>query len=125
MGVKHIKFWTKAGGGMTSKQGLFGKAAGKKGKENQMCVVFGKTVDSCITGGGDGGIYIWTHTTLARKVENAHEGPLFTITAVQDKVRLDMITLFKSVFFYESVGLCHGWKRRQSDTLGSGFQQAY
>jgi hypothetical protein len=39
VGVKHIKFWTKAGGGMTAKQGVFGKAAGKPGKQNQMCVV--------------------------------------------------------------------------------------
>ncbi|CAF1944366.1 unnamed protein product [Rotaria magnacalcarata] len=85
VGVKHIKFWTKAGGGMTSKQGVFGKAAGKQGKQNQMCVVFGKTVDSCITGGGDGSIYIWTGTALTKKIDDAHEGPLFAITAVQDK----------------------------------------
>ncbi len=87
VGVKHIKFWTKAGGGMTAKQGVFGKVAGKQGKQNQMCVVFGKTADSCITGGGDGCIYIWTQVTLTRKVDKAHEGPLFCITAVQDKVR--------------------------------------
>ncbi|CAF3682759.1 unnamed protein product [Rotaria sp. Silwood1] len=85
VGVKHIKFWTKAGGGMTSKQGVFGKAAGKQGKQNQMCVVFGKTADICITGGGDGCIYIWTATTLTKKVDDAHQGPLFAITAVQDK----------------------------------------
>ncbi|CAF0987237.1 unnamed protein product [Adineta ricciae] len=85
VGVKHIKFWTKAGGGMTSKQGVFGKVSGKQGKQNQMCVVFGKTVDVCITGGGDGCIYIWNQTTLLRKVDNAHTGPLFAITAVQDK----------------------------------------
>ncbi len=86
VGVKHIKFWIKAGGGMTSKQGVFGKAGGKQGKENQMCVVYGKTADSCITGGGDGCIYIWTGPTLTRRVDNAHTGPLFAITAVQDKV---------------------------------------
>ncbi|UJR16486.1 hypothetical protein I4U23_003389 [Adineta vaga] len=85
VGVKHIKFWTKAGGGMTSKQGVFGKISGKQGKQNQMCVVFGKTVDVCITGGGDGCIYIWTQTSLTRKIDNAHNGPLFAIAAVQDK----------------------------------------
>ena len=89
VGVKHIKFWTHAGGGMTSKQGVFGKVAGKQGKQNQMCVVFGKTADMCITGGGDGSIYIWTQTMLTRRVDNAHAGPLFTITAVQEKVRVD------------------------------------
>lgn len=98
VGVKHIKFWTQAGGGMTSKQGIFGKSAGKQGKQNQMCVVFGKTADSCITGGGDGAIYIWTQTSLTRRVDKAHEGPLFAITAVQDKVRLETIIKDKRSF---------------------------
>jgi hypothetical protein len=71
---------------MTSKQGVFGKAAGKQGKQNQMCVVFGKTVDICITGGGDGSVYIWTQTSLSKVIPNAHEGPVWAITAVQDKV---------------------------------------
>jgi WD40 repeat protein len=88
VGVKHIKFWTKAGGSMTAKQGVFGKVAGKPGKQNQMCVVFGKTADVCITGGGDGAIFIWNLTTLIQRIENAHVGPLFAITAVQEKVRL-------------------------------------
>jgi len=52
-----------------------------------MCVVFGKSADICITGGGDGSIYIWTQTSLTRKVDNVHNGPIFCITAVQDKVR--------------------------------------
>ncbi|CAF1543885.1 unnamed protein product, partial [Adineta ricciae] len=85
VGVKHIKFWNHAGGGMTSKQGVFGKASGKQGKQSQMCVVFGKTADSCITGGSDGCIYIWQLTTLLRKIDNAHQGPIFAIAAVQDK----------------------------------------
>ena len=86
VGIKHIKFWTQVGGGMTSKQGLMGKVAVKQGKQNQMCVVFGRTVDICMTGGGDGCIYIWTQNVLTRKVENAHNGPIFAINAVQDKV---------------------------------------
>jgi hypothetical protein len=72
---------------MTSKQGVFGKIAGKAGKPNQMCVVFGKTADICITGGGDGSIYIWTQTVLTKKIDNVHKGPLFAIAAVQEKVR--------------------------------------
>lgn len=86
VGVKHIKFWIRAGGGMTSKQGVFGKAAGKQGKETQLCVVFGKTADTCITGGGDGCVYIWNGTGLSKKISDAHKGPLFAMTAVQDKV---------------------------------------
>ncbi|CAF1474328.1 unnamed protein product, partial [Adineta steineri] len=85
VGVKHIKFWTQAGGGMTSKQGVFGKISGKTGKQNQMCVVFGKTVETCITGGSDGCIYIWNQTSLIRKTDAVHKGPLFTITNVPDK----------------------------------------
>ncbi|UJR29986.1 hypothetical protein I4U23_017533 [Adineta vaga] len=85
VGVKHIKFWTQAGGGMTSKQGVFGKIGGKQGKQNQMCVVFGKNAETCITGGSDGCVYIWTQTFLSNKIDNAHTGPLFAITAVQDK----------------------------------------
>ena len=123
VGVKHIKFWTRAGGGMTSKQGVFGKAAGKQGKESQMCVVFGKTADACITGGGDGCIYIWNATALMRKVSDAHKGPLFAMTAVQDKV---------GFFFLEFllntkggvrllVGFCDWWKRWKSYSLGYGF----
>jgi len=72
---------------MTSKQGVFGNVAGKQGKQNQMCVVFGKTVNDCITGGGDGCIYIWHIAALTKKIDNAHKGPLFCITAVQEKVR--------------------------------------
>lgn len=53
-----------------------------------MCIVFGKTSDICITGGGDGSIYIWNKTKLTRIVPNAHQGPLFAIAAVQDKVNL-------------------------------------
>lgn len=86
VGEKHIKFWTKAGGGMTSKQGVFGKSTAKEGKKDQLCVVFGKTADDCITGGADGCIYIWTGSLLSKKIGDAHEGPLFAITAVQDKV---------------------------------------
>jgi hypothetical protein len=82
---------------MTAKQGVFGKNAGKTGKQNQMCVVFGKTADVCITGGGDGSIYIWTQTALTRKVENAHGGPVFCITAVQEKVRFQN---FRRTFFF-------------------------
>jgi WD40 repeat protein len=85
VGVKHIKFWTQAGGGITAKQGVFGKIGGKQGK--QKCVAFGKNVDSCITGGGDGCVYLWTKTMLTRRVDGAHVGPLFALTAVQDKVR--------------------------------------
>lgn len=94
---------------MTAKQGVFGKAAGKTGKQNQMCVVFGKTADSCITGGGDGAIYVWNQTLLAKKIDNAHEGPVFCITAVQDKVRFLRVNLLKDYVFINLKGFCNWW----------------
>ena len=87
---------------MTSKQGVFGKAAGKQGKQNQMCVVFGKTADICITGGGDGGIYVWTQNSLTNKIK-AHEGPIFAITAVHDKVRFFSIIFFLSISIFRDM----------------------
>jgi hypothetical protein len=103
---------------MTSKQGVFGKVAGKQGKQNQMCVVFGKTADVCITGGGDGAIYIWMQTILTRRVDNAHAGPLFTITAVQEKVSVAEETV-EHRSSHLSVGIRHWRKGRQSYSLGS------
>ena len=110
---------------MTSKQGVFGKVAGKQGKQNQMCVVFGKTADMCITGGGDGSIYIWMQTLLTRRVDNAHDGPLFTITAVQEKVRIDDDETRDNYSFPPSTGICHWWKGRQSYSLGSRIQEEH
>ena len=82
---------------MVSKQGVFGKQSGKQGKQNQMCVVFGKTAENCYTGGGDGSIYIWFQTSLERKIDDAHKGPVFTITAVQDKVRIILLEIGSSI----------------------------
>lgn len=123
VGIKHIKFWALAGGGMTSKQGLFGKTGGKQGKQNQMCIVFGKTPDLCITGGGDGSIYIWMQTNLFKKVDDAHNGPVFAITAVQDKVlsrkNTDGSYRICKTLLLSYLGLCHRWKGWESYFMGS------
>ena len=79
VGVKHIKFWNRAGGGFTSKRGVFGKA----GKLTTMlCVAFGVGEGQCFTGGASGLIYHWTGSTLSKTVE-AHKGPIFAIQKVE------------------------------------------
>ena len=83
VGVKHIKFWTQAGGGFTSQRGTFGNVAKL---DTMMCITFGKTSDTCYTGGGNGSIYIWQGVNLLKAVK-AHEGPLFAMHSL-DKVLL-------------------------------------
>ncbi|KAJ8309461.1 hypothetical protein KUTeg_014335 [Tegillarca granosa] len=75
VGVKHIKFWTQAGGGFTSSRGTFGNVAKLC---DMLCVTFGKTPDICYCGGSDGNVFIWNDVTL-KKVVKAHEGPLFAM----------------------------------------------
>ncbi|XP_077993248.1 echinoderm microtubule-associated protein-like 6 [Glandiceps talaboti] len=75
VGVKHIKFWTVAGGGLTSKRGTFGNV----GKLDTMtCATFGKSPEITYTGGANGEVYIWQDVTLSKTVK-AHEGPCFAM----------------------------------------------
>ncbi|XP_013391678.1 echinoderm microtubule-associated protein-like 6 [Lingula anatina] len=78
VGVKHIKFWTQAGGGFTANRGTFG-TVGKL--DSMMCITFGKTEDVCYTGGANGEVYIWQGVTLLKTVK-AHEGPCFAMHAL-------------------------------------------
>ena len=79
VGVKHIKFWTRAGGGFTSRRGVFGKA----GKLSTMlCVAFGGEDGQCFTGGASGLVYHWSGSSLKKTVE-AHKGPVFAIQRVE------------------------------------------
>ncbi|XP_006814808.2 echinoderm microtubule-associated protein-like 6, partial [Saccoglossus kowalevskii] len=75
VGVKHIKFWTVAGGGLTSKRGTFGNV-GKL--DTMMCATFGKSPEVTYTGGANGAVYIWQDVTLSKTVK-AHEGPCFAM----------------------------------------------
>lgn len=77
VGVKHIKFWSQAGGGFTSNRGIFGNLSGV---ENMLCITFGKTADLCYTGGSNGSIYVWKEQKLVKLIP-AHSGPLFAIFA--------------------------------------------
>ncbi|XP_064600933.1 echinoderm microtubule-associated protein-like 6 [Liolophura sinensis] len=78
VGVKHIKFWTQAGGGCTSKRGTLGNVAKLC---DMMCVTHGKTAEVCFSGGSDGNIFIWQDVQLLKTVK-AHEGPCFAMHAL-------------------------------------------
>ncbi len=69
------------GGGFTSVRGTFGNVAKL---DTMMCIAFGKTADTCYTGGANGNIYVWSGESLAKSVK-AHEGPCFAMHSL-DKV---------------------------------------
>ena len=81
VGVKHIKFWTMAGGGFTNSRGRFGTVAKV---DSMLCVTFGKTADVCFTGGANGHIYVWSGVNLQKTI-TAHKGPCFAMHSL-DKV---------------------------------------
>ena len=53
VGDKHIKFWTVAGGGFTSKRGTFGTVAPL---DTMLCCAFAKD-GSCYSGAANGKVY--------------------------------------------------------------------
>jgi WD40 repeat protein len=69
------------GGGFTSNRGLFGILSKV---ENVLCITFGKNADTCYTGIGNGSVYIWINQKLARVVKEAHQGPIFSILALEN-----------------------------------------
>ncbi|KAM7325934.1 hypothetical protein ACRRTK_014412 [Alexandromys fortis] len=78
VGIKHIKFWQQAGGGFTSKRGIFG-SAGKL--ETMMCVSYGRVEDLVFSGAATGDIFIWKDVLLLKTVK-AHDGPVFAMYAL-------------------------------------------
>ncbi len=69
-------------------RGTFGNVAKL---DTMMCIAFGKTADTCYTGGGNGNIYVWSGESLAKSVK-AHEGPCFAMHSL-DKVCLPAMLL--------------------------------
>uniref|UniRef100_UPI00398E636F echinoderm microtubule-associated protein-like 6 isoform X3 n=1 Tax=Pristiophorus japonicus TaxID=55135 RepID=UPI00398E636F len=78
VGIKHIKFWQHAGGGLTSKRGIFGNM-GKL--ETMMCVSYGRMEDMIFSGAANGDVYIWKNNLLLKTVK-AHDGPIFAMHAL-------------------------------------------
>ena len=70
-----------SGGGFTSSRGTFGNVAKL---DTMTCITFGKTAETCYTGGENGNIYIWNDKNLAKAVK-AHEGPCLAMHSL-DKV---------------------------------------
>ncbi|CAL8295460.1 unnamed protein product, partial [Arctogadus glacialis] len=75
-GVKHIKFWHKAGGGLIGRKGSMGKT------ESMMCAVYGWTEEMVFSGTSSGDICIWRDLFLMKTVK-AHDGPVFSMHALE------------------------------------------
>ncbi|GCB64382.1 hypothetical protein scyTo_0011737, partial [Scyliorhinus torazame] len=78
VGIKHIKFWQHAGGGLTSKRGIFGNMGRL---ETMMCVSYGQMEDMMFSGAANGDVYIWKINLLLKTVK-AHDGPIFAMHAL-------------------------------------------
>nr|XP_033966852.1 echinoderm microtubule-associated protein-like 5 isoform X2 [Pseudochaenichthys georgianus] len=75
-GVKHIKFWHKAGGGLIGRKGNMGKT------ETMMCAVYGWSEEMVFSGTCTGDICIWRDMFLMKTVK-AHDGPVFSVHALE------------------------------------------
>ncbi|KTG42430.1 hypothetical protein cypCar_00032632, partial [Cyprinus carpio] len=75
-GVKHMKFWHRAGGGLIGKKGSMGKT------ETMMCAVYGWTEEMVFSGTCAGDICIWRDMFLVKTVK-AHDGPVFSMHTLE------------------------------------------
>ncbi|XP_042565417.1 echinoderm microtubule-associated protein-like 6 isoform X9 [Clupea harengus] len=75
VGMKHIKFWQLAGGGLTFKRGVLGNL-GKP--ETMMSVCYGRTDDLVFSGAATGDVFIWKEPVLLKTIK-AHDGPVFAM----------------------------------------------
>ncbi|KAG9260088.1 echinoderm microtubule-associated protein-like 6 isoform X4 [Astyanax mexicanus] len=79
VGMKHIRFWQLAGGGLTFKRGVFGNLGRP---ETMMSVCFGHAHDLVFSGAANGDIYIWKEPTLLKTIK-AHDGPVFAMFSLE------------------------------------------
>ncbi|XP_038631944.1 echinoderm microtubule-associated protein-like 5 isoform X6 [Scyliorhinus canicula] len=78
-GIKHIKFWQRAGGGLTGRKGCFGTL---RKTETIMCVVYGWTDEVVFSGTSTGDVYIWKDMFIIKRIK-AHDGPIFSMHALE------------------------------------------
>ncbi|XP_032883277.1 echinoderm microtubule-associated protein-like 5 isoform X3 [Amblyraja radiata] len=78
-GVKHIKFWQRAGGGLTGRKGCFGSM---RNTETIMCVVYGWTDEMVFSGTSAGDVCIWKDMFIIKRVK-AHDGPVFSMQVLE------------------------------------------
>ncbi|XP_069772417.1 echinoderm microtubule-associated protein-like 5 isoform X2 [Narcine bancroftii] len=78
-GIKHIKFWQRAGGGLTGRKGFFGSL---HKTETIMCVVYGWTDEMVFSGTSTGDVCVWKDMFIIKRVK-AHDGPVFSMQALE------------------------------------------
>ncbi|XP_028844275.1 echinoderm microtubule-associated protein-like 6 isoform X1 [Denticeps clupeoides] len=83
VGIKHIKFWTLAGGALMYKKGVVAGVEDAR-MQTMLSVAFGAN-NLTFTGAINGDVYVWRDHSLARVVAKAHTGPVFTMyTTLRD-----------------------------------------
>ncbi|XP_071235743.1 echinoderm microtubule-associated protein-like 6 isoform X1 [Salvelinus alpinus] len=83
VGIKHIKFWTLAGGSLMYKKGVVGSVEDGR-MQTMLSVAFGAN-NLTFTGAINGDVYVWRDHFLLRVVAKAHTGPVFTMyTTLRD-----------------------------------------
>ncbi|KAK3093757.1 hypothetical protein FSP39_019782 [Pinctada imbricata] len=85
VGVKHVKFWTVAGGEIIGKRGvLTPSVASGKPMQTMLSIGFGAN-NVTYTGAMSGDVYVWKDNMLERMVQKAHNGPVFSMfTTLRD-----------------------------------------
>eukprot|EP00069_Balaena_mysticetus_P019095 bmy_11890T0 len=78
-GIKHMKFWRRAGGGLIGRKGYVG-TLGKN--DTMMCAVYGWTEEMAFSGTSTGDVCIWRDIFLVKTVK-AHDGPVFSMHALE------------------------------------------
>ncbi|XP_055292522.1 echinoderm microtubule-associated protein-like 5 isoform X6 [Moschus berezovskii] len=78
-GIKHMKFWRRAGGGLIGRKGYVG-TLGKN--DTMMCAVYGWTEEVAFSGTSTGDVCIWRDIFLVKTVK-AHDGPVFSMHALE------------------------------------------
>ncbi|XP_042073422.1 echinoderm microtubule-associated protein-like 6 isoform X3 [Haplochromis burtoni] len=83
VGIKHVKFWTLAGGALMYKKGVVGTLEDGR-MQTMLSVAFGAN-NLTFTGAINGDVYVWRDHYLLRVVAKAHTGPVFTMyTTLRD-----------------------------------------
>ncbi|KAL6102152.1 eml6 [Pungitius sinensis] len=83
VGIKHVRFWTLAGGALMYKKGAVGTVEGGR-MQTMLSVAFGAN-NLTFTGAINGDVYVWREHHLLRVVAKAHTGPVFTMyTTLRD-----------------------------------------
>ncbi|MEQ2185713.1 Echinoderm microtubule-associated protein-like 6, partial [Goodea atripinnis] len=75
VGIKHMRFWKHAGGGLTFRRGAF-RSVGRP--ETMMSVCYGRSEALVFSGAATGDVYIWKEPVLLKTVK-AHDGPVFAM----------------------------------------------